>query len=235
VKLEDAFIDQLLEVKQLGWIVRNAGGDASVMISNTLNGMPLPPEPLLKYTANVAKVDTAWGSLEELASGLPLPPRFTAAVDLAKREFFAADVIALRDRTLKMLIAGEKPEMTTAQWTTMIVPKLATALGVAEVALDIAKTHAAEQRAGATWRLSVELGFLAFAVAMAIGLMLVVTRRITKPLDMIQNGMRKLAGGDVTVEVPYAARKDEIGAARRCHAGVQGQPDRRRSPAGRAA
>jgi methyl-accepting chemotaxis protein len=170
VKLEDAFIDQLLELKQLGWIVRNAGGDASVMISNTLSGMALPPEPLLKYTANVAKVDTAWGSLEELASGLPLPPRFTAAVDLAKREFFAADLIALRDRTLKMLIAG------------------------------------------ATWRLSVELGFLAFAVVMAIGLMLVVSRRITNPLDMIQNGMRKLAGGDVTVEVPYAARKDEIGA-----------------------
>jgi methyl-accepting chemotaxis protein len=212
VKLEDAFIDQLLELKQLGWIVRNAGGDASVMISNTLSGMALPPEPLLKYTANVAKTDTAWGSLEELASGLPMPPRFTAAVDLAKREFFSADVIALRDRTLRMLIAGEKPEMTTPQWTAMIVPKLAAALGVAEVALDIAKTHAAEQRASATWRLFIELGLLAFAVAMAIGLMLVVTRRITKPLDMIQNGMRKLAGGEVTVDVPYAARKDEIGA-----------------------
>ncbi|MEN3386469.1 MAG: hypothetical protein V7608_6513 [Hyphomicrobiales bacterium] len=212
VKLEDAFIDQLLELKQLGWIVRNAGGDASVMISNTLSGMALPPDALLKYTANVAKVDTAWGSLVELASGLPLPPRFMAAVDLAKREFFGADVIALRDRTLKMLIAGEKPEMTTAQWTAMIVPKLATALGVAEVALEIAKTHAAEQRAGATWRLFVELGLLAFALAMAIALMLVVTRRITQPLDMIQNGMRKLAGGDVTVDVPYAARKDEIGA-----------------------
>src|SRR5436309_11602970 len=137
VKLEDAFIDQLLEVKQLGWIVRNAGGDASVVISNTLSGMALLPDALLKYTANVAKLDTAWGSLQELASGLPLPPRFTAAVDLAKREFFAADLIALRDRTLKMLIVGEKPEMTTAQWTAMIVPKLATALGVAEVALDI--------------------------------------------------------------------------------------------------
>src|SRR5258708_11359267 len=111
-----------------------------------------------------------------------------------------------------MLIAGEKPEMTTPQWTTMIVPKLATALGVAEVALDIAKTHAAEQRASASWRLFVELGLLAFAVAMALGLMLVVTRRITKPLDMIQNGMRKLAGGDVTVDVPFAQRKDEIGA-----------------------
>ncbi|MFL5031401.1 MAG: methyl-accepting chemotaxis protein, partial [Xanthobacteraceae bacterium] len=128
VKLEDAYVDQLLEMKQLAWVVRNAGGDASVVISNTLSGMALPPDALLKYTANVAKLDTAWGSLQELASGLPLPPRFTAAVDLAKREFFSAELIALRDRTIRMLVAGEKPEMTTAQWTAMIVPKLAAAL-----------------------------------------------------------------------------------------------------------
>src|SRR3954471_6320725 len=212
VKLEDAYIDQLLEMKQLAWVVRNAGGDASVMISNTLSGMPLPAEPLLKYTANVAKLETAWAALEGVAAGLPLPPRFGAAVDTAKREFFAADLIALRDRTLKMLIAGEKPEMTTAQWTVMIVPKLATALGVAEVALDVAKVHASEQRASAMFRLTLELALLVFAITMAAGLMLIVTRRITRPLDMIQNGMRMLAGGDVTVEVPFTARRDEIGA-----------------------
>src|SRR4051794_14725400 len=212
VKLEDAYIDQLLEMKQLAWVVRNAGGDASVMISNTLSGMPLPAEPLLKYTANVAKLETAWAALEGVAAGLPLPPRFAAAVDTAKREFFAADLIALRDRTLKMLIAGEKPEMTTAQWTVMIVPKLATALGVAEVALDVAKVHAAEQRTSAMFRLTLELGLLVFAIAMAVGLMLIVTGRITRPLDVIQNGMRALAGGDVTIEVPFTARRDEIGA-----------------------
>jgi methyl-accepting chemotaxis protein len=211
VKLEDAYIDQLLEMKQLAWVVRNAGGDASVMISNALGGFGLPADPMLKYTANVAKADTAWSSLEGVAAGLPLPPRFAAAVEKAKKEFFGADLIALRDRTIKMLVAGEKPEMTTPQWTSMIVPKLGTTLGVAEVALDVAKDHAAEQRASAIWRLSVQVAFLAFAIAMAAGLMFVVSRRITRPLDMIQSGMRKLAGGDVTVEVPYAERKDEIG------------------------
>ena len=212
VKLEDAYVDQLLEIKQLAWVVRNSGGDASVMVSNALGGLGLPADPLLKYTANVASVNTAWGVLEGVAAGLPLPPRFAAAVEKAKREFFAADFIALRDKMVKMLIAGEKPEMSTLEWTGLTVPKLGTALAVAEVALDIAKDHAAEQRASAMSRLSVELGLLAFAVAMALGLMFVVTRRITRPLDMIQNGMRKLAGGDVTVEVPYAERKDEIGA-----------------------
>jgi len=53
---------------------------------------------------------------------------------------------------------------------------------------------------------------LGLALAMAIGLMLLVSRRITRPLDLIQTGMRKLADGDMTVAVPYAERKDEIGA-----------------------
>ena len=55
VKLEDSFIDQLMNLKQLAWMARNAGGDASVVISNALGGIPIPPDAMLKYTANVAK------------------------------------------------------------------------------------------------------------------------------------------------------------------------------------
>ena len=33
VKLEDSYVDQLLELKQLAWMARNAAGDSSVLIS----------------------------------------------------------------------------------------------------------------------------------------------------------------------------------------------------------
>jgi methyl-accepting chemotaxis protein len=77
VKLEDSYIDQLIELKQLAWLARNGGGDASVVISNTLGGLPLPPDPMTKYMMNVSKVDTAWAALEGLGAGLPVPERFT--------------------------------------------------------------------------------------------------------------------------------------------------------------
>jgi len=38
VKLEDAFVDQVFELKQLAWSARNWGGDGQVVISNTLAG-----------------------------------------------------------------------------------------------------------------------------------------------------------------------------------------------------
>src|SRR5262249_58520560 len=36
IKLQDAFVDQLMQIKQLAWVARDSGGDASVMMSNTL-------------------------------------------------------------------------------------------------------------------------------------------------------------------------------------------------------
>ncbi|WP_163202614.1 hypothetical protein, partial [Citrobacter koseri] len=49
VKLDDAFIDQLMQLKQLAWVAREAAGDASVFISNPLAGQALPADPLVKY------------------------------------------------------------------------------------------------------------------------------------------------------------------------------------------
>jgi methyl-accepting chemotaxis protein len=182
-----------------------------VIISNTLGGQPLPAEPLLRYNANVSKLETAWATLEETAAGLPLPARFTAAVQKARSEFLAPDFIAFREKMLKGLIAGEKPEMSATQWAGITVPKLSTVLGVAEVALDIAKEHAAQQRADAIRSLSTQLALLAIAVMLGVGMMLMVSRRVTRPISVIQDGMHRLAGGDTAVEVPFADRKDEIG------------------------
>src|SRR5712691_12310628 len=86
VKLEDAFIDQLMELKQLAWLGRDAGGDASVMLSNRLSGEPLPADAMLKYSGHVNKLATTWALLEQQASGLQLPARFTDAVARVKRE-----------------------------------------------------------------------------------------------------------------------------------------------------
>src|SRR5712691_1703259 len=107
VKLEDALVDQLMELKQLAWVARDAGGDVSVVVSNGLAGQPLPADAMLKYTDHVSKLGTAWALLEQQASGLRLPSRFTDAVERAKREMFAPDFTELRTNILKKMIAGE--------------------------------------------------------------------------------------------------------------------------------
>ena len=77
--------------------------------ANTLAGQPLAPDALLKYTANVSKVDTAWAALEDIAGAMPIPAALTAAMNKAKQDYFASDYQALRTKALKALVAGEPP------------------------------------------------------------------------------------------------------------------------------
>jgi len=212
VRLEDALIDQLMEIKQLAWVTRNEGGDSSVMVSVALAGRPLPQDAFLEYSKHVAKLETAWAALEDITTGLSLPAKLTAAVDTAKREYFSRDYFDSRTKTLKTLIAGETPGITADEWSQMSVAKLATLIAVAEAALEAAKDHAADGRVAATWKLWSQLGLLTLAALAAAGLMMLVSHRVTGPLLKIQQAMLKLAGGDLTAEVAFGQRKDEIGA-----------------------
>ena len=212
IKLEDAFVDQLMEVKQLAWMTRDRGGDASVLVSNGMAGQALPAEPWLYFNANLARMEQSWEVMLQMAAGLPLPASFNNAVEVAKREFFGPEYTGLRAKLLKEIISGQKPSMTVEQWSPMTVPRLETVLTVAEAALDVAKEHTARQHAAAMRSLMVQLGFLVVALGMAAAMILLVTRRVTRPLVTIQEAMLKLAGGDFNVVLPGLDRKDEIGA-----------------------
>jgi methyl-accepting chemotaxis protein len=212
IKLEDPFIDQLMALKQLAWVARDAGGDASVMLSNALSGQPLPADPLAVYAANVSKYETAWALLEQQAASMTLPASMTSAMAKTKQVYFAPDHLALRTNTIKKLVAGQPPGITTDQWSALTVPKLATLLGVADAALEFAKEHAAKQQTKAMWNLGLELTMLALATAFAIGMIQLVSRRVIMPLQGIQGAMLKLAEGDFGVAVPGLERKDEVGA-----------------------
>jgi methyl-accepting chemotaxis protein len=212
MKLQDAFIDQLMEIKQLGWLARNAGGDAFTPITNAIGGLPLPPDAMLVYVDLASRTDADWAILEDTAIGLPLPARFTDAVAKAKQEYFAPAYREFLRGTLQALIEGKKIDITADEWSRRGTTNLAYILHVAEVALDIAKEHAAAQYTSATRTLGVELVLLAMAAALAGGMFWLVSGRVTGPLHQIQSAMMRLAGGDFTVVLPGLDRKDEIGA-----------------------
>ena len=160
IKLEDAFIDQLMEVKQLAWTVRDRGGEHRRWCRTRCRVKRSRRSRGSTTTSTSPGCSRHGSTLLQMAAGLPLPPAFNDAVELAKREFFGREYTELRTNTLKQLIAGQKPSITVEQWSGMTVPKLATSLAVAEVALDVAKEHAAHQHAVAMRSLMLQLGLL---------------------------------------------------------------------------
>ncbi|HEX2113061.1 MAG TPA: HAMP domain-containing methyl-accepting chemotaxis protein, partial [Alphaproteobacteria bacterium] len=212
VKGKDPFIDQMLVLKQLAWTVRNSGGEASVLVSQGLAAGKLPPETRLRFHYHRGASEVAWAALEEAAFGAQLPPKLAEAIANAKKNFFDAEHMKLREKLLEMLLAGEKPEMSANQWSPITVGKLASVLPVAEGALDTAKVHASEVYAAAQRGLA--LGVLAFlaAVLFTVGAMVAVNRHVLNPLRVMRDAMLKVAAGDLTAEAAYMDRTDEIGA-----------------------
>ena len=212
VNHQDPVIDQLLAIKQSAWLLRNTGGEASLIISKGLAAGSVTPETRLSYTRFVGGTDAAWNALELAASGMQLPPALATAMAAAKTAYFEPQYLALRDRLLAALVSGEKPELTANQWSPITVGRLAGAVKVAEGALDAAKEQASVQHSAALHSLILQLALLTSALVLTFGATMAVSRRVIKPLHNMRDAMLKVASGDLTVDTGYTARRDEIGA-----------------------
>jgi methyl-accepting chemotaxis protein len=211
VRLEDAYVDQLMELKQLSLAGRAPSSEAAIMVANALNGQAPPADALVKFNIFVGKTEGSWAALEELAAGLSLPAKFTEVQAKVNRELFAPDYVDLRLKLLKAAVAGEKPTMNVDDWGKLTTPKTMSLQQLAEVALDVAKDYAAEQRSIALSKLWFQLGLLMAALALATTMILVVSRRVIAPLQLIRQAMLRVATGDFNVVLRDLHRKDEIG------------------------
>jgi methyl-accepting chemotaxis protein len=212
VNHQDATIDQLLAIKQAAWLLRNTGGEASLLVANGYQTGKFSPEARLAYTQYVGGVETAWKALELAASGMQLPPALTSTMLATKTAYFEPAYLQLRDRVVTAIENGEKPELSPNQWTPYTVGRLVAAVKVAEAALDAAKERSAILYSSARKSSILQLALLAVAFASTIGAMMLVTQRVIKPLHTMRDAMLKVASGDIAVDAGYATRGDEIGA-----------------------
>ena len=208
----DPVVDQLLAIKQIAWLVRDTGGQAAVLLSQGLNAGRLPPEARQTYAKYTTGAEYAWKALETVVAGTQLPASLVEAMAAAKKAYFEPQYMAFSERLLNAMIAGEKTEVTSAQWSPDAIGRLGVAVTLAERALDEAKSHAAAQWASARQSLILNVVLLAAALVLAIGSIMVVGRRVITPLHAIRDGMLKVAAGDLSVDAGYAERRDEIGS-----------------------
>jgi len=210
VKFNDSLVDQLMTMKELAWLVRNEGGEASLLISTSMVAGHAPPDAPAKYAGHVGGTVAVWHAIEGMASGMPAS--VAEAIAKANTVYFAADYTALRDRLFAAVLAGKKPEMTAGEWAPVTVGHLASLLTVAEAALEAAKQRGADLHDEAQHDMIIHLTLLAAALAFAIGSLVVVRRRVLAPLHAIKDAMLKVAGGDLSAQAPFSDRTDEIGA-----------------------
>jgi methyl-accepting chemotaxis protein len=212
-KFKDPFVDQMMAARDVAWVIRSDGGDTSLLVSNAIAFKQRMPEASVqKHAALTGRTEAGWSALEKVLSGATLPPALAEAVARAKSSYFAPEFLARRYQIVNSLAAGEALKMTTSDWTFDSVPRLARVTAVAEGALDAAKSHADARVVAAERNVVLKLAFLAIGMGFGVAGFWFVSRRVMRPLRVIQTAMLKVADGELAMEVPYADRGDEIGA-----------------------
>jgi methyl-accepting chemotaxis protein len=211
IRHDDALVDQMMTLKQLAWQARNTGGDVSVVISDFLDGH-FSAEGMQKYADLSGATAALWTAVRELSTGAALPDKVGAAIEAAQASYFGADYAAMITRLIKAAAAGQKPEMNAVQWAPYTIQRLSSLLGVAEAAIDAAKERAAGQRSAAGFDLGLQLTLLALALALSFLAIRAVTTRVTTPLHEIRDAMLAVAAGNLSADVGFAGRRDELGA-----------------------
>ncbi len=211
ISLNDSFVDKLIEMKELAWMVRNATGGSSVVVSNALSGRPLMPDALVAYTNLSSRADATWKVIETMAAGLPLPANIRETIQKANQAWFSPEYSKFRFATIRELASGKKPAVAAADWVKMSVVNQIPILNVANFALQLVKEHGEATRSTAQWKLAGNIGLLMLALAFSAMMMMLVTRRVTLPLRLIQGCMLKISGGDFNVTLPRLEAKDEVG------------------------
>ncbi|MFN3814780.1 methyl-accepting chemotaxis protein [Brevundimonas sp.] len=143
------------------------------------------PEVLELLTQTEAAVDAWHVNVVEVGQALRADPATVGqAFAMVGREGVADTYIDPAEEGLDALLVIEQAHLEAAQ---------------------------ARQNHASSMAQMVLIGGISLAALIAAGLGLLMTRSIAKPVVNMTTVMRKLAGGDKTVEVPGAGRKDEIG------------------------
>jgi methyl-accepting chemotaxis protein len=211
INLSDPFITEMMKVKQLGWALRDAAGTDRLMVGQAIaDGKGVSAAQQLKLAVLEGRMTVAWKAIQEDARAPSTPQSLSNAVEKAKRGYFGA-LGERRNAILEDLLAGKPSPISGGQWVKLSNPGLSDLINVANVAFDLAKSHAEAQAWAALRRSVAQLALTLFFLAFGGMTTLFVARRIARPMARITEAMRDVAAGHVEREIEFAQRADEIG------------------------
>jgi signal transduction histidine kinase len=204
-------INELLKIKQLAWIVRDAAGSDRLQIGALLaDGHGISPEQQRQFDVLSGRVDASWEVILEDNEVMTLPAVVQASIIRAQALYF--DQLRNRRQVLiDDMAAGRTPALSGVQWVNFSNPPLQAVIDVANTAFDLSAKQAAIDATAATRNLAMAVGSGIFFLGFGVFVTMVVIRRVARPIAQITAAMRAAAGGDLDGEALYADRDDEMG------------------------
>jgi methyl-accepting chemotaxis protein len=211
VKLVDPVVDQLLLVKQAAWSARNFGGLVAVRIENAAAaGQPWSPADIVGAAEDRGRAALAWSQVVEAAARADAPATLVDAVARSK-EPAALALVDRQQEVIKALSNGQKAGLPVGELQKLNTASLGVGVDVANAALAEMVARGSRQMSGAARSLALNGAMMLVALVVTIAGFLIVHRRVSSPIRRLTEVMRRLAEHDLTTDLQYTDRADEIG------------------------
>lgn len=207
----DPFIAEMIRLKQIIWSIRSESADERLRIREAMViGARLTDEQRQQFSVQAGRIEATWKLVLDEAQLATTPAKLKDAIATADRLYFK-EYRALRITVIDKLAAGVPVLLPPRDWLNLVGPSRDAVLMVATTAFDTARARAAENVAIAESKLRVAgFSMLLFLLVGAITAWYVF-KRVAHPIAKITETMRLVANGDLTCEIPFENRRDEIG------------------------
>ncbi|WP_160936336.1 methyl-accepting chemotaxis protein [Teichococcus coralli] len=194
---------------------RDFMGRRSTAFYPWISGGPVALPAFEAVLGQTGRMEQAWDTVEQLIRAMPERPALQAAMQeqaatRAPNEARWQEMI----RKSRVALTGGDPgwNTTVPEFRPWAVASQAEILKLRDAALDetMAMTEASWNRARAAFLAALGLA-LAVAVS-AVASVLTLLSRIVRPVQALTASVTRIAGGELDLEVPHRARRDELGS-----------------------
>jgi methyl-accepting chemotaxis protein len=202
----------LASIKEIGWQMRDWAGKERSNVASAIAGGTAQTSDMIAANAQFrSRVDMLWEQLQHVTYDPDTHPAIKDAMRVAQDQYFKG-FRGRSDEMRKIGADGAKYPMTAPQYVDESTPQIGALLDVLQAAGVASEAHATAIIDRTFWELMVAAGLLTVGLVIAIGSMLAVTMRVTRPLTTLSIVVQRLANNDTAVEIPTMRRNDELGS-----------------------
>jgi methyl-accepting chemotaxis protein len=210
IRMADPDIAELVQARQLAWATRDTAGrecgTARPFIGRSKAFTPEAHDTILDLRA---RTDATMAQLVNLMGRPGVTP------ELAKQVASVSEMItkgkAERDALYKKLDGSDKPLMPAKAWTDSCAGPMEDVYRIVWTSFDLMLAHVRDVDAAAAWRLRAIAAALALSVAFCIAGLVLIRRRITRPVAELTRTIDRLAQREYAAPVARSLNRDEFG------------------------
>jgi signal transduction histidine kinase/CheY-like chemotaxis protein/HPt (histidine-containing phosphotransfer) domain-containing protein len=207
----DPAIDHMMKINNNAWsMLLDAGRDRGFMQTAVIDNRA----PVLALQQSLSetkgKIDARWSDLEIEARRFSTPAPLKAAIAHVRKVYFS-DYRDMREAILARLMAGHKLSLSGKDFVENSDPGLVSLRAIPTAALNLTGILAEQRVASAQRSFFVAIALMLLSLGLACFTACYVMWRVIRPLRVITDTIKTIAGGALAAPIPYEARVDEIG------------------------